>query len=92
MPRAENILYSYCGLVCSYCKAYLNGLCKGCDVHEDECEYIKCCRRKNVRCCLECNEFPCNLHTNGFSWETEEYGKLKWRVYSDVFLEIFKRM
>lgn len=92
MPKVENVLCSYCGIVCSFCKAYTKGLCEGCDAHADECEYIKCCIAKGIKCCLQCEEFPCTLHFEGFPWETDEYGKLRWKVYSDVFLEIFKRV
>ena len=88
MPRVNGILISYCGLVCEYCKAYLTGKCGGCDQHVNECPYIKCAIERNVKTCLSCKFFPCKLHREGFTWETEEHGKLKWRVYSDVFMEI----
>ncbi len=91
MPRINGILYSYCGLVCSFCKAFREGECKGCDVHAGVCEFAKCCIRRGLRCCFECKDFPCKLHSEGFIWETEEFGKLKWKVYSDVFLSIFKK-
>ncbi len=90
MPRAGSIMVSYCGVVCEYCPAYRKGLCPGCDQHADECEYIKCALDRNVENCLLCDEFPCKLHEEGFDWTTEEYGKLKWKVYSDVFLRIMK--
>ncbi|MET1160361.1 MAG: DUF3795 domain-containing protein [Thermoprotei archaeon] len=92
MPRVNGVLYGYCGLLCEYCKAYLAKECPGCDAHADQCEFIKCAREKNVKICLACRDFPCQLHKRGFTWYTEEYGKLQWRVYSDVFIRIFEEL
>lgn len=91
MPRASDVLYSYCGIVCNFCKALVQGDCKGCDFHVNSCEYAKCCLSKGLRCCLECEGFPCKLHEEGFTWSVEGLGTLNWRVYSDVFLRIFKK-
>ena len=91
MPKANNVLISYCGIVCEYCPAYRKGHCLGCDSHINECEYIKCVVKRNVKNCLLCMNFPCRLHINGFKWVTEEFGELNWKVYSDVFLGIFKK-
>lgn len=91
MPRVSNALYSYCGIVCSFCRRFAQGECHGCDVHADACEYIKCCLRRGLRCCLECGEFPCKLHSEGFVWVTEELGALNWRVYGNEFLDMFRR-
>ncbi|MEM2214628.1 MAG: hypothetical protein QXD66_05310 [Candidatus Nezhaarchaeales archaeon] len=90
MPRVSNVLYSHCGIICSFCKAFVQGDCRGCDAHIDACDYIKCCLKRRLKCCFDCIEFPCKLHEEGFTWETEEYGPLKWKVYSDVFLRIFR--
>ncbi|RLF07756.1 MAG: hypothetical protein DRJ60_01945 [Thermoprotei archaeon] len=92
MPRISDVLYSYCGIVCSLCRAYTQGECEGCDAHINVCEYAKCCLNKGLKCCFECGDFPCKLHKEGFTWVTEEFGILKWRVYSDIFLDIFRRM
>ena len=91
MPRVNNIYISYCGLVCQFCKAYVNKRCEGCDVHIEACKYANCAGRKNLRCCLECKDFPCKLHREGFVWETEEFGKLNWKVFSEVFLRVFSQ-
>lgn len=91
MPRVKEVLVSHCGLICEYCKAYLKKLCLGCDHHVDECQYAKCVLERGVKACTSCEDFPCNLHVNGFTWETSEYGKLKWRVFSRVYMEIISR-
>jgi len=91
MPRVSNVLVSYCGVVCEYCPAYRKKLCPGCDPHVDECEYIKCAINRNVKSCLLCSRFPCSLHEEGFEWATEEYGKLMWKIYSDIFLWIMNK-
>ncbi len=88
MPELGGVLYSYCGLLCELCPAYVRDLCEGCDAHIGECLFAKCAVDKGARCCFECSSFPCQLHREGFTWETGEYGKLKWRVYSKVFLDI----
>ena len=89
MPEAVGVLVSYCGLVCSFCPAYRLGSCRGCDAHVDECFFAKCASGRGLRCCFFCEEFPCRVHREGFEWETLEFGKLRWRVFSDVFLSIF---
>ncbi len=91
MPRAGDVIYSYCGLICSYCKALLSGFCEGCDAHVDECLYAKCARSRGVKTCLSCRDFPCRLHLEGFKWETEEYGTLQWKVFSEVFMELLSK-
>lgn len=92
MPKVNNVLVSYCGVLCYYCPAYRRGLCEGCDVHADVCEFAKCARRRDLTCCLQCDEFPCRTHEEGFEWSTEEFGLLNWRIYSDVFIEVLRRM
>jgi len=42
MPRVNNILISYCGIICEYCPAFRFKRCNGCDEHVNECEFIKC--------------------------------------------------
>ncbi len=92
MPRVGNVLISYCGIVCEYCPAYRLGKCPGCDAHAEYCEFIKCTKRRGVDNCLLCSEFPCKLHIEGFNWVTEEFGELKWKVYSEIFLQIMKKI
>jgi len=89
MPKVKNILISYCGIVCEYCKAYTRKLCGGCDTHINECVYAKCASKKGIRVCLECEDFPCKMHREGFKWKTKEFGTLYWKIYSDIFLKLF---
>ena len=89
MPRVKDVLVSYCGVVCEFCMAYVRKLCGGCDMHVDECVYARCALDRGVRACLECENFPCRVHREGFRWETEEFGTLRWKVYSDIFLKLF---
>jgi len=67
-------------------------LCEGCDAHESECRYIQCLKKHGNKNCLLCNEFPCKLHEEGFNWETTEYGVLKWKIYSEVFIDLMKKL
>ena len=92
MPKIDNLLISYCGVICQYCPAYRRGLCLGCDAHVGECKFARCVRERGVGNCLLCSEFPCKLHTEGFEWLTEEYGKLRWKIYSNIFLQIMKKI
>lgn len=90
MPSINNVMYGYCGLFCEFCKNKLNGFCRGCDAHFDECMFAKCVVDRRVKCCLNCKDFPCELHVNGFDWYTEDYGKIRWKVYSDILLKMFE--
>ena len=86
----KDVFISYCGIICEYCPAYRARKCPGCDSHADSCKYIACLMERNVRNCLLCPDFPCKLHLEGFEWETSEYGKIRWKVYSDIFLKIMQ--
>ncbi len=92
IPEVKGLKVSYCGLVCEYCIAYRKGACPGCDAHVDSCEFIKCLKSKGEDNCLACDGFPCRLHREGFEWPTEEFGVLRWRVFSKEFLDFFDRM
>ena len=88
MPEFRGLLIGFCGLACQFCRAYERGLCEGCDAHVGECAFAICASKKGIKCCLSCEGFPCELHREGFDWETPTHGKLRWRVFSDVFLDI----
>ena len=92
MPKVNGLLISYCGLVCEYCPAYRFKKCPGCDFHEDKCQFIICLKRKGVNNCFLCGDFPCKLHMDGFKWETNEFGTLTWKIYSDIFTELMKKI
>ncbi|MCS7140150.1 MAG: DUF3795 domain-containing protein [Candidatus Nezhaarchaeota archaeon] len=91
MPRINGVLHSYCGIVCSLCRAYVQDKCGGCDAHAATCKIAKCCLDRKLKCCFQCDDFPCTLHEEGFTWADEEFGILRWKVYSDVFLNLFRR-
>jgi len=61
-------LVAPCGLYCGECTAFLNEECKGCRSNEGlsseyrkHCRLYQCSNSKNLRICLECEEFPCKL-------------------------------
>jgi len=88
MPHVGGLLVSYCGIICQFCPAYRRGLCEGCDPHIDECYFAACAVKRGLKSCLLCGEFPCQAHWEGFPWESSKYGKVRWRVFSDIFLKI----
>ena len=89
MPKVNGVLYGYCGLLCEFCKGYIEGMCPGCDAHTSLCRYVQCAIESRVKTCLACPSFPCKLHLEGFYWDTEEFGRIRWRVFSDILLKIF---
>ena len=58
-----NDLIAYCGVDCSVCPDYTEGICPGCRQTEwregDECMPVECCRKRGISCCGECMAFPC---------------------------------
>ena len=58
---------AYCGLICKLC--HLSDTCGGCKLttnscgkylSEEGCFQYKCCLKKGLNGCWECQEFPCN--------------------------------
>lgn len=53
--------FSYCGLACCLCSE--NADCAGCRnggcSEREWCNIQKCCRKKGLRGCWECESFPC---------------------------------
>lgn len=92
MPTINNVMYGYCGLLCEFCKSKINGFCGGCDAYINVCMFARCAINREVKNCFNCKDFPCKLHINGFDWHTEEYGKIRWKVYSDILLNMFKSL
>ena len=90
-------LISYCGICCSLCPPFRNGECPGCMELED-CKIHQCAKSKNIRYCFLCDEFPCNLFENGFDWDLDAFsglkefklGVVKWKPYSDAYIQLFK--
>jgi hypothetical protein len=61
-------LVAYCGLYCGECTAFLNEECGGCRSNEGlskeyrkYCKVYQCSSSKNLKICLECETFPCNI-------------------------------
>lgn len=61
-------LVAPCGLYCGECTAFLNGKCGGCRSNEGlskdfrrYCRIYHCSSDKNLKICLECEEFPCKF-------------------------------
>ena len=61
-------LVAPCGLYCEECTAFLNEECRGCRSNEglskeyrEYCKIYQCSSSKNLKICLECEKFPCNL-------------------------------
>ena len=64
MTESKDLVIAHCGLVCSYCGAYLKGKCKGC--HSDRpmnrhCKMKACSLSHGYANCAECEEYD-NLH------------------------------
>ena len=91
MPRLNGVLIAYCGLVCQLCPAYRHKACPGCDSHVGVCYFATCASHKGLKCCFLCPKFPCQAHYEGFDWETPKHGKLRWRIFSRVFLRVFSK-
>ena len=55
----------FCGVDCSVCPDCSEGKCPGCRrtvrPEGDACPPAACCREKNVVCCGQCAEFPCEM-------------------------------
>jgi len=61
-------LVAPCGLYCGECTAFLNSECRGCRSNEGlskeyrkYCKIYQCSSGKNLKICLECREFPCEI-------------------------------
>lgn len=58
---------SRCGIKCSECEFLKNKTCAGgCTKIKkpfwgESCPVKSCCESKNLKCCGECSEFPCDL-------------------------------
>jgi hypothetical protein len=58
-----NITIGKCGLACGLCKHY-NLRCLGCEkenLAKHVCLIFNCAEEKNVKYCLDCEEYPCRL-------------------------------
>ena len=53
-----------CGLVCSKCPKYKIKECPGCQPNEF-CPLPACAKEKEVDCCFNCGDFPCEKNYKG---------------------------
>ncbi len=84
-------LVAPCGLYCGECTAFINKECGGCRSNEGlskdyrkYCKIHQCSSSKNLKICLECKEFPCNLfdffkaeRLEDSSWFLDLWGNMK---------------
>lgn len=60
-------LAAYCGIYCGACPSFLKKTCFGCRSEDKSqkrtskwsCRYRKCCQEKNIKYCIDCEEYPC---------------------------------
>lgn len=56
-------MIAYCGVNCSDCDDYKSDTCPSCKLTEwiegDICMPVKCCRKKKIEFCADCDDFPC---------------------------------
>jgi hypothetical protein len=83
-------LVAPCGLYCGECTASFNGKCGGCRSNEGlskeyrkYCKIYRCLSTKNLKFCLECEEFPCKFF---------EFFKAEKLEESSWFLDIWSNM
>jgi len=58
------ITIARCGFACEICKHFINQGCRGCEKEnrfESECLIFNCAEEKNIKNCLQCDEYPCML-------------------------------
>lgn len=76
MIKVEERIESRCGICCSKCQFKLEEKCKGCTniknpFWANSCPVKSCCESKKLKCCGECDKFPCNL-LNSFAYDKEQ--------------------
>jgi len=81
-----------CGIYCGYCPVYKRKEkgCLGCEWVNEQlrkvkeshkgCAFWECAEAKDLKCCLLCKEFPCQLH----------YGKEA--IYTTEALNMWKEL
>ena len=69
---------AYCGVNCSECDDYRNGICVSCRrtgwPEDGICMPVKCCMEKQIEFCGCCNSFPCESMA-GFYQESDSHRK-----------------
>ena len=89
--KRQKLLISYCGIVCSLCPLYRGKYkekkCFGCKIL-DECNIVKCAKKKKIKYCFYCAQFPCRLYRKGFQWDIEGEPVI-WKPYSPEYVKMF---
>ena len=59
-----NEMIAFCGVDCAQCTDYLSSKCPGCreSIGEGEnmCNAVRCCISREIDCCGQCGNFPCD--------------------------------
>lgn len=68
-------LTSYCGLKCDECYYRVENNCKCCiassgNPFHGKCEIAECVKKRNIRFCGECSDFPCEI-LNRYSYDKD---------------------
>lgn len=62
--KKELNLIGFCGVDCSGCSDYTDGVCTGCrasaHTSAEVCPTVTCCEEKNIDFCSGCEQFPCD--------------------------------
>lgn len=74
--KTKEQIPSRCGIDCKECKFQKENGCLGCSniskpFWGEKCPVKSCCEGKNLLCCGECDEFPCELLTS-FAYDKEQ--------------------
>ena len=74
--KTKSEVESRCGIECSQCDFQDTINCKGClNIQKpfwgEVCPLKKCSEDKNLSCCGECKEFPCDL-LKSFAYDKEQ--------------------
>lgn len=58
-----------CGILCEKCPKFLKKHCSGC-APNPVCEMPACAKKRGVKLCFECKDFPCEINYKFFpkSW------------------------
>ena len=74
--KEKSKIESRCGIECSKCKFLKEEVCIGCTnitkpFWADACPVKTCCENKQIECCGQCTEFPCDL-LKSFAYDKEQ--------------------
>ena len=78
-------LLGKCGFYCGGCPTHISGNCKGClEEHSDgDCFARDCVLKKDLSCCGQCDEFPCDTILTRPRSTVLDKDWLRWKKTSD---------